>query len=116
MLIDNPSDNSVHFNRNSIFRAFVDWSEGYKDGFPGNIGTVIRDDDEGYVKCIFDGQSSEVPSLRMGVRACSFCPRLLLLVLIDLLKSSCSVSYVYIYSFPSFPPFSYRCGICMKCS
>ena len=51
----------------SIF--YVDWSEGSKDGFPGNIGTVIRQDDGGYVKCIFDGESAEVPSLRMGVRA-----------------------------------------------
>ena len=96
--IDNPSD--VHFNLNSISRAFVDWSEGEKDGFPGNIGTVIRDDDEGYVKCIFDGQSREVPSLRMGVRTRLFCLRLLLLVLIDLSKRSDSVSYVYILFFP----------------
>ena len=47
--------------------SLLDWSEGSKDGFPGNIGTVIRQDDNGYVKCIFDGESSEVPSLRMGV-------------------------------------------------
>lgn len=45
----------------------TDWSEGSKDGFPGNIGTVIRQDDNGYIKCIFDGESAEVPSLRMGV-------------------------------------------------
>lgn len=49
------------------FPLSPDWSEGSKDGFPGNIGTVIRQDDNGYIKCIFDGESSEVPSLRMGV-------------------------------------------------
>jgi hypothetical protein len=46
----------------------LDWSEGDKDGFRGNIGTVIRQDDPGYVKCIFDGEASEVSSLRLGVR------------------------------------------------
>ena len=50
-----------------LFCHTTDWSEGSKDGFPGNIGTVIRQDDNGYIKCIFDGESAEVPSLRMGV-------------------------------------------------
>lgn len=63
-LFAHPIFKSVFF---FCFCHTTDWSEGSKDGFPGNIGTVIRQDDNGYIKCIFDGESAEVPSLRMGV-------------------------------------------------
>ena len=42
--------------RCDMLMCHQDWSEGDNDGFPGNVGTVVRMDDRGYVKVKFDGK------------------------------------------------------------